>query len=156
MNCDANFFSGETFFESDINLSPMDLPPPRWRTYGRFVVWTFPALLALFFSNRFLLPKLEKIYEKYGIDLPDEESFRQLVSWAQFFREYAWFLLIGFGVIIGIAEVAGRNRPGIRSGIYEGAAWIFNAAVLVHLILVAIWALLSVTAPGANPVGSPN
>ena len=116
----------------------MDRPDPGWKLYLRFAAWTFPGGVLLFFSNVFLIPRLEYLYDQIDQERIDGSPIEFLIQSTHFFCDYFQFLLAGFALLVALVEYFFRTRPKLRIAFYEVTSWVFNLAVLAHLTTVTI------------------
>jgi hypothetical protein len=110
---------------------------PRWATYLKASAFILPAACAWTFSSVFLFPKFREICQKAGMAIP---PIYQVTS---FLVEHGVVILAGMIAIFVLLERRSNQWPQYRRATIGIGVFLLNAAVLVLITLMVLFALVA-------------
>lgn len=113
---------------------------PRWVTYAKAAVFLAPAICLWSFATVFLFPKLQMICQQTGVVLP---SFYRVVAYA---AGNQLFMVGAFILLFVLLEWRWEGWARYRRASLGGTVFLLNAAVLVFITTMVVFALLAAPA----------
>lgn len=119
---------------------PLPSAEPVWMTYLQAAGTILPALVVWFFSNAWLLPKLEWLWQH--TNLPGSKA-QWLLEASRFFAHSAGSVIGGVFILLVLVERCFPAWPRYRRGVVAVFTVFFHTLVLLGLLTISVSVLLA-------------